>query len=317
MAEINRNLWDRAANTWRRLIDTATVAWDVSTPGQASAGVPAGAIGTTQLADDAVTNAKLANMVQATIKGRADAAGTGDPTDLTAAQVKAILGSLLGSVALQVFTAPGANTYTPTTGMLFCLVISTGGGGGGGSVTSDSSTHAAASGGGAGATCAELFSAATIGASQTVTVGSGGPGGTAGGNGTQGADTTFGALHTAGGGPAGVGFATNADNDGPTTSAAGGAATGGLINIPGAPAPTSWTSVSAGIVYSGDGAASFWGGGPNGTFHAGGTTIAAGRNAAVPGAAGTGASARDATSAGGLAGGDGADGICVVIELVA
>jgi hypothetical protein len=43
------------------------------------------------VADDAITNAKLANMAQATIKGRAAAAGTGDPVDLTAAQVKAIL----------------------------------------------------------------------------------------------------------------------------------------------------------------------------------------------------------------------------------
>lgn len=43
------------------------------------------------LANDSVTNAKLANMAQATIKGRASGAGTGDPTDLTAAQVKTIL----------------------------------------------------------------------------------------------------------------------------------------------------------------------------------------------------------------------------------
>jgi hypothetical protein len=43
------------------------------------------------LDDDGVTNAKLANMAQATIKGRASGAGTGDPVDLTAAQVTAIL----------------------------------------------------------------------------------------------------------------------------------------------------------------------------------------------------------------------------------
>lgn len=41
--------------------------------------------------DDVVTNAKAANMAEATIKGRAASAGTGDPTDLTAAQVAAIL----------------------------------------------------------------------------------------------------------------------------------------------------------------------------------------------------------------------------------
>lgn len=40
---------------------------------------------------DAVTNTKLANMAQSTIKGRALGAGSGDPTDLTAAQVAAIV----------------------------------------------------------------------------------------------------------------------------------------------------------------------------------------------------------------------------------
>jgi len=51
--------------------------------------------GALTIANDAVTNAKAANMAQATIKGRASGAGTGDPTDLTAAQVKTILGYTL------------------------------------------------------------------------------------------------------------------------------------------------------------------------------------------------------------------------------
>jgi hypothetical protein len=45
----------------------------------------------TTIANDAVTNAKLANMAEATIKGRASGAGTGDPQDLTGAQVATIL----------------------------------------------------------------------------------------------------------------------------------------------------------------------------------------------------------------------------------
>lgn len=49
------------------------------------------AITTAKIADEAVTNAKLANMAEATIKGRAAAAGTGAPTDLTAAELAAIL----------------------------------------------------------------------------------------------------------------------------------------------------------------------------------------------------------------------------------
>lgn len=48
---------------------------------------------TPKLADDAATNAKLANMAQATIKLRAAGAGTGDPIDGTAAQARTILSS--------------------------------------------------------------------------------------------------------------------------------------------------------------------------------------------------------------------------------
>lgn len=49
-------------------------------------GVPAGS----------VDNAKLANMVQATIKGRNAGAGTGSPSDLTVAQVTAMLDAMVG-----------------------------------------------------------------------------------------------------------------------------------------------------------------------------------------------------------------------------
>lgn len=56
--------------------------------------------GATTIANDAVTNAKAANMAQATIKGRETGAGTGDPTDLTATQVRTILN-----------VADGANAY--------------------------------------------------------------------------------------------------------------------------------------------------------------------------------------------------------------
>lgn len=52
-----------------------------------------GSVTTPKLADDATTNAKLANMAQATIKLRAAGAGTGDPIDGTAAQARTILSS--------------------------------------------------------------------------------------------------------------------------------------------------------------------------------------------------------------------------------
>ena len=52
---------------------------------------------TAGLVNDAVTNVKLANMAQSTIKGRAAGAGTGDPTDLTVAEVTTLMG--LGAMA--------------------------------------------------------------------------------------------------------------------------------------------------------------------------------------------------------------------------
>lgn len=47
--------------------------------------------GATTIANNAVTNAKAADMAQSTIKGRAAAAGTGDPTDLSASQVRTLI----------------------------------------------------------------------------------------------------------------------------------------------------------------------------------------------------------------------------------
>lgn len=48
-------------------------------------------------ADGSITNAKLANMAQATIKGRAAAAGTGVPVDLTASQARTAIGVVPGT----------------------------------------------------------------------------------------------------------------------------------------------------------------------------------------------------------------------------
>jgi hypothetical protein len=61
-----------------------------------------------EIADNAVTNAKLAEMAQATIKGRAAASGTGDPVDLTAQEARAAIGvgwELIGTTTVSSSTA--------------------------------------------------------------------------------------------------------------------------------------------------------------------------------------------------------------------
>lgn len=73
-----------------------------------------GTIATAGIAANAVSNDKLAQMAQATIKGRASAAGTGDPTDLTAAEVASIL-STAGTWSPTLTFGGGSTGLTYTT----------------------------------------------------------------------------------------------------------------------------------------------------------------------------------------------------------
>jgi hypothetical protein len=99
-------------------------------------------------------------------------------------------------VAIQSFTATGANTYNKPAGHVASIAIAIGGGGGsGGAAAGDGSPGAS----GANA-CISVLQSATIAATEVVTVGTGGTAGTtvtAGGNGV---DSSFGAHVVAKGG---------------------------------------------------------------------------------------------------------------------
>lgn len=113
----------------------------------------------------------------------------------------------LNKVVIQTFT--GSGTYTPTTGMKYCIIEAWGAGGGGGGAA-DSSGDGRGGGGGAGAYSLTLASASDIGASKAVTIGSGGSGGASGNNaGTAGGATSVGTLCVSGGGGGGGGAAAN------------------------------------------------------------------------------------------------------------
>ena len=83
-------------------------------------GIDALGIDTAKLAADAVDNTKLADMAQDTIKGRQTGSGTGDPEDLTAAQVVAIISSSLPASGYFLLTATdrviGSNAGTSNSG---------------------------------------------------------------------------------------------------------------------------------------------------------------------------------------------------------
>lgn len=134
-------------------------------------------------------------------------------------------------VSVQKFTADG--TWTKPTGIRKVLVESKGGGGGGAGGYSGASAGAGhGGGGGEGGYCKEFIDVSAV-STVTVTVGDGGAGGAKDTNGSNGENTTFGSYHTAGGGEGGRAstFSVGANQ---IRGGAGGTATGGDINLPGA-----------------------------------------------------------------------------------
>ncbi len=224
------------------------------------------------------------------------------------------------TINIQAFTASG--TYTPTAGMDYCIVISTGGGGGGGGadVTTTDSHAGAGGGGGAGGTAIEMFSAATIGASQTVTIGAAGTAGSAtnGTSGGNGGDTTFGALHTATGGTGGAGSGVTSAAFDSHAGGAGGVPTGGTLNVTGGMGTAGWaaanlaSAAAAKIGRGGDGGGSYWGSGGTGGAMSGTVLVAAAAGVAYGSGGGGAATASNA----GRAGGAGVAGVCLVIEFI-
>lgn len=113
--------------------------------------------------------------------------GTGVPS-ISSTPPSAVLANIPGRlVAIQVFTATGANTYTPTAGVSNAFVELWGAGGGG---SSSNSALIFGSGGGAGAYSASFVA---VSGAVSISIGAGGDGrlannGTAG---TDGGDTTY------------------------------------------------------------------------------------------------------------------------------
>jgi hypothetical protein len=216
------------------------------------------------------------------------------------------------SINIQKFGA-GTSTYTPTTGMLYCIVELVGPGGGGGvalACAADASQCSVGGGGAGGGYCKNFYTASGIGASTTVVVGSGGAGGSTGaGSAGSGASTFLGMTAGAGGGGGYSSVTSTTVVIAP--GGVGATATGGLINVPSSiggggicfPA----ASNSNGI--SGMGSGTPLGGG--GTSNTGYPNYPG--NAGHLGGGGGGASNNNI---GNQVGGNGGDGICIVTEFI-
>ncbi len=220
------------------------------------------------------------------------------------------------SVSIYVSSSnPGTGTWTAPAGIDYAQVIVTGAGGGGGGaagVAADTASEVAAGGGGAGGTAIEMLTAATLGSSQSFTLGQGGTaGGDTGTDGGAGGTSLFGAFMTSTGGGAGQGIA-NAAAGAAEAGGTPGTATGGDINLNGGAGGAGITVAE--YTSGGVGGASYWGGGGRGGATVASNVSTAGSNGSAPGSGGGGGSQQDDSTANWAAGGTGANGIVVVIS---
>lgn len=201
----------------------------------------------------------------------------------------------------------GTGTYTPTSGMRYAQIECIGGGGAGGGVAGASSQAYGGGGGSAGSYARIISTAATIGASQTVTIGAGGTGVSGDNSGGAGGDSSLGSICVGKGGNGGLGCPTGSCAAGNLTAVGTGTVlVAGTMGTPGPrTASTGFVTITGGY-----GAPSYLGGGSKGALTSG--AAAAGSNGAGYGAGGGGAAALN--NASNAAGGDGAAGIVIITE---
>lgn len=212
------------------------------------------------------------------------------------------------SIVVQKFTATG--TYTPTPGMVYCVIECWGGGGGGGGMAINTGQGGGGGGGQGGGYSRTTATAATIGASKAVTIGALGAGGAAGGNnGANGGDTSVGTICIAKGGSGGGGSVGAGQAGGQSTATGTGDITAAGMS---------------GLAAQGGPAASVYGNsgqGGSSLVGSGGPGVNSVATAGVDGAAGTGFAAGGAGAAGNgvnasNAGGNGTPGLTTITEFL-
>jgi len=261
----------------------------------------------------------------------ADAVGTSAPTPTTVVRrdgggrFSAVAGSLpdhviikstfdamnltkYGKINVQRFIASG--TYTPSAGMITCIIEVQGGGGGGGTAPAAASGQASsASGGGGGCYVRSFFTAAEIGASRAVTIGAGG------GAGVAGSPSSVGTLISANGGSPGLARGSNAaiysGVDGGAGSSTASSTKTALV-VPGSDGGSPFTGGTLGM--SGSGGGSHFGGATTGR-----NTVSAGQSQpGNPGSlyGGGGSGGVVASTGAAAAGGTGGAGIVIITEFL-
>lgn len=219
------------------------------------------------------------------------------------------------TVTAQVFGGNG--TYTPTAGMQYCIVECVAGGGGGGGCSATTVGGSVGGGGGAGGYARGVFTAATIGVSQTVTIGTGGAGGVGFNPGAAGNPSSLGALISTSSGNGGT--TQSNDTAGIILSASGGTGGSGLSGsfltqgVSGGSGFVIVLAVIGGSGFSGFGGSCQLGGTAISQTSNGGSTV----NGATSGNFGGGGSGAVSVTGGAAGnGGAGAAGVIIITEFI-
>ncbi len=222
-------------------------------------------------------------------------------TDYQRASGEAAAGTPIREVSIQVFTSSG--TYTAPSDLLYAIVEVQAPGGGSGGADAATTAGACTAGAGAGGYSRELLTAASIGASQSVTIGAPGTAGSnAGGSGGDGGTTSFGALLSATGGTGSVGSGSNTDQPG-AEGGDGGNGSGGTLNIAGGSGSPCIT-IGTSKMFGGSGGTAHLGGGARGHVQTN-TNDDSGTTGGDYGGGAGGANDDDTTGSAGAAGGPG------------
>lgn len=226
---------------------------------------------------------------------------------ITAASAASIISV---SVTARVFSSAGTTIYSKPSGLKYAAVEVLGAGGAGGGAVSTTGAQSSTGAGGGGAGYAyRILTAASIAASETLTIGAAGTG-SAGATGGNGGNSSFGILAIASGGLGGAASAVSTGGPSVATGGAAGGATGGDVNITGQTGSDGQAVFNAGVTISGQGGGSIKGlpGSPAYSV----TTGNVGRSATGYGAGGAGALNQSSQAA--RAGGNGSGGVIIVYE---
>ena len=219
--------------------------------------------------------------------------------------------SAAGISSINVRRIVSTGTYTPTAGLVYATVEIIGGGGGGaGSSATTPTSYAAAAGGGGGAYAKKTFSAATLGVSQTVTIGAGGAGGVGPAAGGNGGTSSFGTLLVVTGGALGGASGASATSFFTMGGAGGTVATLGDVNIAGEEGTKGAGIPPYGYVSGGGGGSSQLGrGAPS-------VQLTSAGNTALANSGGGGSGSSSLQGGPQINGGNGGSGVCIVTEYI-